>query len=293
SRILLGSARDLMDEFGLAPETQALIGPLAVVGGQVAPSTPGTPFNLLIRPLSLASIRSSADYDPRRLPLRGSTGLPVGGMGAISAAMTRSLEQHGGAVRTGTRVELLRVREGRISGVVTASGEEIDAPLVISAINPRTTVELLDDSADWGELRGKLKRKQMRGRAFKVVLALDGMPRYAAAASDEEARLLATAQFRIAPSIDYLEEGHGDMLLGRLSEKPVIWGLCPSMTSPTLAPEGRHVLSMNIGNAPYRLREGSWSTQRDVLAKRATAALSEGMPDLPNLSSDYRCIDPV
>ena len=57
SRILFGNARDLMDEFELAPETQALIAPLAVVGGQVAPSTPGTPFNLMMRPLSLASLR--------------------------------------------------------------------------------------------------------------------------------------------------------------------------------------------------------------------------------------------
>lgn len=133
----------------------------------------------------------------------------------------------------------------------------------------------------------------MRGRAFKVVLALDGMPRYAGAGSDAEAKLLATAQFRIAPSIDYLEEGHSDMLLGRLSEKPVIWGLCPSMTSPTLAPAGRHVLSMNIGNAPYRLKEGSWSTQRDVLARRAIAALAEWMPNVPDLITDYRCIDPI
>ncbi|SLN46388.1 Phytoene desaturase (neurosporene-forming) [Oceanibacterium hippocampi] len=293
SRILFGSARDLMDEFGLAPETQALIGPLAVVGGQVSPSTPGTPFNLLMRPLSLASIKSDAEYDPRRMPLRGSTGLPVGGMGAIIAAMQSSLEQQGGEIRTGERVDLLRVRDGRISGVVTADGEEIDAPLVISAINPRTTVGLLDDSADWGPLRGKLERKQMRGRAFKVVLALDGMPRYAAAADDAEAKRLATAQFRIAPSLDYLEEGHTDMLLGRLSEKPVIWGLCPSMTSPMLAPEGRHVLSMNIGNAPYRLKQGTWDEQRDVLARRAIAALAEWMPNVPDLVSDYRCIDPV
>jgi len=71
-----------------------------------------------------------------------------------------------------------------------------------------------------------MKRKPMRGRAFKVVLALDGMPRYAGAASDDEAARLASAQFRIAPTLDYIEEAHTDMLQGRLSHKPVIWGLC-------------------------------------------------------------------
>ncbi len=293
SRILLGNARDLMNEFGLAPETQAIIGPLSVVGGQVAPSTPGSPFNLLMRPLSLASLKSASADDPRRMPLRGSTGLPVGGMGAIIAAMTESLSRRGGEVRLSTRVERFVAKAGRIAGVVTTEGEEIEAPIVVSAINPRTTATLLDEEAGWGALRGKLERKQMRGRAFKIVCALAGAPRYAAAKSDAEAALLASAQFRIAPTLDYLEEAHTDMLNGRVSDKPVLWGLCPSMTSPELAPEGRHVLSINIGNAPYALRDGDWASQRDVLAKRAIAKLTEWMPDLPGLVTDYRCIDPT
>jgi phytoene dehydrogenase-like protein len=133
----------------------------------------------------------------------------------------------------------------------------------------------------------------MRGRAFKVVLALDGVPRFAAATSDQEAATLASAQFRIAPTLDYIEEAHTDMLLGRLSHKPVIWGLCPSMTSPTLAPTGKHVLSLNVGNAPYRLREGTWEQQRDVFAKRTIAKLAEYMPSLPDLIRDYRVVDPT
>ncbi|MFX9031472.1 hypothetical protein ABTN13_20250, partial [Acinetobacter baumannii] len=82
----------------------------------------------------------------------------------------------------------------------------------------------------------------MTGRAYKLVLALDGLPRYAAAADDAEAALLAGAQFRIAPTLDYIEESHADMLLGRTPEKPVIWGLCPSISSPELAQPGKHVM---------------------------------------------------
>src|SRR5262249_49553802 len=147
---------------------------------------------------------------------------------------------------------------------------------------------LVDDTSTWGDLKPKMKRKPMRGRAFKVVLALDGMPRFAAAKSDDEAVALSSAQFRIAPSLDYIEEAHTDMLQGRLCHKPVIWGLCPSMTAPTLAPAGKHVLSLNVGNAPYRLREGTWPEQRDVFAKRVIGKLSEYMPNLPGLIRDYR-----
>jgi len=294
ARIFFGSARDLMAEFCLAPETQALIAPLAVVGGQVTPSTPGTPLNLMMRPLSLASVRQDRGYDPRRMPLRGSTGLPEGGMGAIITAMERSLLSRGGVIRLHTPVARILTRGRDVQGIVTDEGQEILAPIVVAAMNPRTTVvDLLQDDPAWSALRARMARRSMRGRAFKIVLALDGMPRYAAARDDAEVPLLAAAQFRIAPNLDYVEEAHSDMVQGRLSAKPVIWGLCPSMTSPTLAPPGRHVLSLNIGNAPYHLREGDWASLRDGWAHRCIRALAEYMPDLPDRILDYRCIDPT
>ncbi|SEG75675.1 Phytoene dehydrogenase-related protein [Bosea lathyri] len=294
SRIFFGSVRDLMDEFELAPQTKALIAPLAVVGGQAAPSTPGTPFNLMMRPLSLASLREAGGQDPRLIPLRGSTGLPVGGMGAIINALRDSVIAHGGTVMTSEPVASIRTNGEEVLGIVTAGGLAFEAPIVVSAINPRTTVAtLLDDVTNWGELKPKMMRKSLRGRAFKVVLALDGMPRFAGATSDAEAASFACTQFRIAPTLDYLEQGHMDMLAGRLSDKPVIWGLCPSMTSPSLAPAGKHVLSLNVGNAPYHLRDGTWAEGRDILAKRAIAKLSEFMPTLPGMISDYRIIDPT
>src|SRR5262249_7563641 len=242
-----------------------------------APSTPGTPFNLMMRPLSLASLREGGSQDPRLLPLRGSTGLPVGGMGAIISALAGSLQAHGGTIASAKPVTTIRTSGGRVRGVATSTGEEFEAPIVVSAISPYTTVtSLVDDLPEWRELIAKMKRKPLRGRAFKVVLALDGVPRYAGA-SDEEAAQLASAQFRIPPSLDYIEEAHTDMMLGRLSHKPVIWGLCPSMTSPVLAPTGKHVLSLNVGNAPYRLRDGTWPQQREVFAKRVIAKLAEYM----------------
>ena len=100
-------------------------------------------------------------------------------------------------------------------GIAAENGEEIRAPIVIAALNPRTTiVDLLQDDEDWAELRGRMARRTMRGRAFKIVLALDGMPHFAAARDEAEAQRLAAAQFRIAPDIDYLEEAHGDMISG-------------------------------------------------------------------------------
>lgn len=294
SRVFFGSARALFDDFLHSDEAKAIVGPMAVVSGQVSPSSPGTPLNLMMRPLSLASVAMDEGYDPRRMPLRGSTGLPIGGMGAIIDAMANSALAVAVVLRKECGVSAIKIRGSVVEGVVTESGEEFDAPIVISALSPKTTLlDLIGPHPDWVEMQSKIQSKSQRGKAFKLVLALDAMPRYAAAADDAEARALASVQFRIAPTLDYLEESHADMMLGRAPENPVIWGLCPSMTSPMLAPEGKHVLSMNIGNAPYHLKQGDWREERDRLAKRCIATAARWIPNLPDIVTDYRCIDPT
>jgi phytoene dehydrogenase-like protein len=293
ARIFFGSIRDLMAQFDLAWQTQALIGPMAIVGGSCTPSTPGTPANLLARPLSLASIRSSEAHDPRRMPLRGSTGMPVGGMGAIVASMEASARARGVVIKLQAPAHRILVRDGAVEGVATAQGDIFRAKLVMAAINPRITAcDLLQDVPEWHALGARMGRRPMSGKAFKVVVALDGVPRWRNAPSDADPDALMAAQFRIAPSLDYLEDAHAELLRGRIAEKPVVWGLCPSLSSAGLAPEGKHVLSLNVGTAPYHLREGSWAEERDKLARRTLAACAEWMPNLPNLITDWRCMDP-
>ncbi len=293
SRIFFGSVRDLFDEFELSWQTRALIAPMAVVGGNFTPSTPGTPVNLLARPLSLASLRGTDGYDPRRMPLRGSTGMPVGGMGAIIDSMVASAAARGVTLRTRIAVDRIQTCDGVASGVVTRDGEEFHAPIVIAACNPRVTVcELMRDEPDWADHRARMGRRRMLGKAFKVVVGLDGPPQWRDVPDGADPMALAAAQFRIAPSLEYLEDSHAEMVQGRIPEKPVVWGLCPSLSSAGLAPPGKHLLSLNVGTAPYALREGSWATERDALAKRVLDSVAQYMPTLPGLINGWRCIDP-
>ena len=292
-RIFLGSITDLMAQFDLAWQTQALVGPMAIVGGSVTPSTPGTPANLLARPLSLASIKAADANDPRRMPLRGSTGMPVGGMGAIADSLVASASARGVVMKLRSPAHRILLRDGAVEGVATTAGDIYRAKLVMAAINPRVTVcELLQDEPDWAPWRARMGKRPMTGKAFKVVVALDGVPRWRNAPPDADPDALAAAQFRIAPSLDYLEDAHAELLRGRIAEKPVVWGLCPSLSSEGLAPPGKHVMSLNVGTAPYRLRQGSWATERDALARRTLAACAEWMPNLPDLITDWRCMDP-
>lgn len=294
SRIFFGSAKALFEEFDLAPETQAVLGPLSVVSGQASPSTPGTPLNLLMRPLSLASLSSDDFDDPRKQPLRGSTGLPVGGMGAVIGALKASLLSSGVSILH-READSVITKNGMVSGVATTDGLEFYADTVISAVNPRTTADrLLRDAPEWSDIRARLGRRSMKGKGFKLVLALDRLPTWWSHTQKE--RLgddVSGVQFRIAPSIEHLEAAHSDMTLGRVPSSPIIWGLVPSVASPELAPDGRHIMSLNIGNAPYELSHSTWGVEAEPFASRIVDTMEHWMPGLSDSIVDMRYLDPL
>lgn len=290
SRIMFGSVKQLFEYFDLAPETQAVLGPLSVVSGLAGPSTPGTPFNLMMRPLSLASQKSESEDDPRRMPLRGSTGLAVGGMGAIVEAMTRSVEALGVTILREAEVETINDETG--GPVVTLiDGRSFQAPIVVSAMHPHLTLRAVRSVCpDWAPLIEKAGKVPPAGSAFKIVLGLGDMPRYAAARDEAEARALAAAQLRIAPTIDYLDHCHADLVRGRMPENPLIWGLCHSMTSPQMAPEGKHILSVNLGGAPHRGGRPAVAVDREAVVRKVISILSEWIPNLPDIVEHQKVI---
>ncbi len=292
--IMFGSVQDLLDEYLEADEIKAVVATLSTNSSQAGPSTPGSAYLLLQRPLSLASMPAEAGgYDPRQQVMRGSTGLPVGGMGAITQAMRRSIEASGATVRTGAEVVQIMVRDGAVRGVVLGDGEEIEAGIVLSNANPKLTYLDLVDARDLEpDFRERVARIPMAGSAFKVGLALDGLPRFAAARTDEEARLYAGCQFRIAPSMEYLERAYDDCKHGRPSRGPVIWGLTPSVMDPGLAPPGKHVMSLNVFHAPYHLAEGDWATEREVFGEHCIDTLAQYIPNLRDIVTDKRFWSP-
>ena len=297
NRVFYGSLTDMLNDALGSVEAKALLSMVAMAGNLTPPSMAGTAFGLLLRPLSLASLSpqdGAADHDPRKAALRGSTGLAVGGMGAIVDALVACCRHHGVTLRTETPAAKILHRNGSASGVATASGEEFAAPLVISAISPKIAFrDLLDDAAVGADLRREICGMEIRGSAFKIVLALDGLPRYAGLPPDLDPAVAASTQFRIGASLDWIENSILDALRGVPSETPIIWGLIPSATSPGLAPAGKHLMSVNLFHAPYRLREGSWATEKERYGNHCIRILSDMMPDLPDRIVAKRFISPV
>ena len=293
SKLMFGSIRDLVDERLESDEVKAVLVTLSLMSSMAGPRTPGTPLMLLHRPLALASRGREPGYDPATLPLRGSTGLPRGGMGSITQAMRRSVEASGGDVRTQAPVAAILVRDGRAAGAVLADGTQVRGRVVLSNLNPKTTLlQLVEPACLSPEFRGRVGRLEMHGSQFKLGLALDGLPRFAAARTEEEALGYAGCQFRIAPSVDYMERAWDDARRGRWARTPVMWGLTPSVTDPSLAPPGRHLMSVNIYHAPYRLSEGDWSVERDRFGRHCIDVLSQYIPNLKDLVIDYRVWSP-
>ncbi|MER7004797.1 NAD(P)/FAD-dependent oxidoreductase [Dactylosporangium sp. NPDC000555] len=294
SKIMFGSVQDLLDEWFESDEVKALIASVAIVANLAGPRSPGTVMRLLARPLSVRSAATIGADDPRRQVLRGSTGIPIGGMGTIAVAMTRAFTAAGGQLRLGARVAQLVTENGRIRAAVTTSGEEFRARVVLSNVNPMTTLlDLLPPDALPDEVRDRAARLPLHGSAFKVGLALDGIPRFAMAGDDTEAELLAGCQFRIAPSLEYMERAFDDAKYGRPSHGPMLWGLTPSVSDPSVTPEGRHVMSVNVFHAPYDLVGTTWEQERSRFGMRCIDVLSEYIPNLKEIITDVRFWSPV
>ena len=293
AKLFFGSVVDLLDEFLESAELKAMLAMLGVMSNWLGPSSPGSSLWLLMRPLSLASSTVTADHDPRRQVLRGSTGLPLGGMGSIVRAMRQSIEAAGSTVRTGCKVTRILTDGGRVNAVVLADGEQIHADVVASNLNPRITfLDLLEPAALDAEFRARIDRLPKHGSIFKMALALDGLPTFAAAPRGLE-QACSGCQFRIAPSVEYQELAFDDARYGRPSKGPMYWGLLPSMADPSLAPPGKHVLSANIFHAPIELRDGDWATQRDRFGEHCIDVLGEYMPNLKDMIIDRRFWSPV
>lgn len=291
--IFFGSIRQFLAQRLESPEMQTVVAVLACIGA-VSPSMPGTPLPLLQRPMSLFSSSVRGTHDPRNQPLRGSTGLPYGGIGSIVEAMQRSLERLGVTIKVDAPIANIIVgTDDAVRGVALEDGTEYRAPIVLSNLHPKTTfLNLLEPGHLPVEIEDRLRALPRGGSAFKVVLALDEPPLLASAPPDL-ALAYSSCQIRVAPSINYLETLYQDYLNGRSTECPRLTWLTPTLTDPTMAPEGKHLMSINAWAFPYELAEGSWHMEGPVMGRRIVDIITGYVPSLRNSVIDMKVYTPL
>jgi phytoene dehydrogenase-like protein len=197
-------------------------------------------------------------------------------------------------VRTGVEVVRILVDDEGVESVALSTGEMIHTRMVASNLNPKLTLlHLVAPEALEPSFRARVEDLSMAGNQFKVVLALGDLPRFACARDDEEARAFASCQFRIAPSMDYMERAWDDAKYGRPSAEPLFWGLTPSVVDPSVAPPGKHIMSLNIYHAPYHLRGTDWERERVPFGNRCIDVLTRYIPNLKDIILDRAFVTPT
>jgi len=265
-------------------ECEQLIAPMAIsgiIGTFLGVRSPGTAYVLLHHYMG------EIDGSFR------AWGLPKGGTGAIANAIASSAKALGVEIRCNAGVsELLREDGETIRGVVLDNGDEIRAKAVISGLDPhRTFLKLVGEKHLDPEIATQIKRFKMRGSSGKVNLALDALPQLACLPNYGPHL---QGGITIAPSIDYLERAYDDAKYGAYSRKPFMDVLIPSMTDPTVAPPGKHTMSIFVQYAPYHLKEGAadWPNQREAFGDAVIDTLSEYMPGLKDLILHRQVLTP-
>ena len=206
----------------------------------------------------------------------GQSTIARGGPGALAEALANAARGFGAEIRTASEVVEIRVERHRATGVVLADGSEIAARAVITAIDPKRTLTTLLDPVEIGpHLRWRATNIRTPGSVSKVDLALSGLPSFDGADPERLA-----GRIVIAPSIDHLERAFDASKYGGIGDEPYLEATIPTLSDPTLAPEGTHVMSVVAQWTPFELRETDWAAERDRLGDLVVKALERYAPGL-------------
>jgi phytoene dehydrogenase-like protein len=267
---------DLAAEYFETELLRATIAARGIFGTFLGPWSAGSSLVLLIRAAGDAHASGLASF-------------AVGGAGAITQAMATAATEAGAEIRSNAEVIEVTVGNGVASGVVLSSGEEINAQAIISNADPkRTLLKLVDPMHLSPDFVMKLQHYRMPGTVAKVNLALSGLPKFTALSNDEAL----SGRILIAPEIDYLERAFDESKYGSFSKQPYLEVAIPTVGDPSLAPAGKHVMSIYMQYAPFKLKNGDWESQRVALGDTVVKTLARYAPDLPGLILTHQIITP-
>jgi phytoene dehydrogenase-like protein len=220
-----------------------------------------------------------------------SWGFARGGTGAISNAIAEAARAAGVDIRTEAPVARIKVKGGRANGVVLASGDELDADVVLSSVDPNLTfLQFIDRGELPDEFLADVRRYKFRGSSGKVNLALDALPNFTCLPG---AGPHLRGALSISPGIDYMERAYDEAKYGAFSRRPYIDMVIPTLTDPSVAPPGKHILSCFVQYAPYTLKSGRWDDEREALGDAVVGTIAEYAPNIRNIIRHRQVLTPL
>jgi phytoene dehydrogenase-like protein len=215
-----------------------------------------------------------------------------GGMGGITQALAAAARDLGAEIRCDAEVARILVEDGRAVGVALASGDEYRASVVASNADARVTfLRLLERDTLPDAFVADVERISYASASVKINVALAELPSFRSVPGTEPGPQH-RGTIHICPDQDYIERAFDDAKYGRPSTKPVIECQIPSVVDSTVAPPGKHLMSMFVQYAPYELRDGSWDEQRGAFADRCFDLVDEYAPNFKGSVIDRQVLAP-
>jgi phytoene dehydrogenase-like protein len=270
---------DLVAEFFETELLRAAIAARGIYGTFAGPWSAGTSLGIIMGAALDANAAGPATF------VRG-------GMGALTQALAAAAKGFGAEVRTGATVARIATRDGQATGVVLSTGEEIPARAVVSNADPRRTLLGLVDPIDLDpDFIQKIRNYRAMGTIGKVHLALNGLPEFAGAKVAGNGAL--SGRIHIGPEIDYLERAYDAAKYGDFSPHPYCDVTIPTVTDPSLAPSGKHVMSIVAQFAPAKLKTGDWKSRRDAFGDAVVDTVAAYAPNLKKLVAHRQVLTPL
>ena len=278
-RMLTGSAADFLDDYFESDILKGYIASSGIIGTKVGPMSQGSGLVLLYHSLG--------EHDGQF----GAWAFHKGGNGGFTQVLARAAQAYGAEILLEAPVDTVLTSNGRATGVALQDGTELNANIVVSALDPRRTfLELVEPRELPGELVDTINRFRFQGTSAKVNFALDGLPKYPALGDRSD-------QYRgfvnMGPSLEYLERAFDDAKYGWYSKRPYIDGAIQSVVDPDMAPPGKHVMSCFIQYAPYHLKGSDWDTERDRFGDTVQATLESFFPGFSDLVLHREVVTPL
>lgn len=281
-RVFSMSVADYLDLWFESEELKTRMATDGVIGAWAGPRNPGTAYVLFHH------VMGETEGKP------GVWGYVKGGMGTITQALAQSLQSVGGKILTNAEVDHVILRNGKAVGVALADGREFYAKRIISNCDPhRTYLKMVGEKNLPEDFVTGVKGIRMRSGVIKINVALRGLPNFKALPGSESGPQH-RGTIHIAPTIEYMEKAFEDAKHGMPSENPVIEMTLPSVCDPSVAPEGKHLMSMFIQYAPLKRADGkSWNAEtKKAFADRVFSIVGEYAPGFENLVEDYQVLSP-
>jgi phytoene dehydrogenase-like protein len=279
-QLMTMSAIDFLDQWFETDVLKATMSASGIIGTFLGVRSPGTAYVLLHHYMG------EIDGAFR------SWGFARGGTGAISNAIADAAREAGAEIRTQAAIAKIIVKNNRAQGVVLQNGDEIYGDVISSSVDPRLTfLKFIEEKELPDEFLADVRRYKFRGSSGKVNIALDALPDFKCLPGPGTHLRGAIS---ISPSVEYMERAYDDAKYGNFSHRPYVDMVIPSLTDPSVAPPGKHVMSCFVQYAPYKLRPGlNWDEQREAFGNTVIDTISEYAPNLKNIIINKQVLTPL